>query len=114
MRLIVCGGRDFEDYPKLYEKLNWISRRRKITCIIQGEARGVDRLAKQWAEYVGVECLSFPANWDLYGNSAGPIRNKQMIDEGKPDAVVAFKGGRGTANMVFQAKQRGIYVEIVS
>ncbi|MEM9912925.1 MAG: hypothetical protein AAF922_19365 [Pseudomonadota bacterium] len=44
------------------------------------------------------------------GRAAGPIRNKEMLDEGCPDLVVAFPGGRGTANMVKQAQAAGVEV----
>jgi hypothetical protein len=71
--------------------------------VIQGEARGADKLAKKWAEFINVPVVSFPANWALYGNLAGTIRNLQMIQEGRPDLVVAFKGGAGTRNMIKQA-----------
>ncbi len=49
-----------------------------------------------------------PAEWSKYGRRAGPIRNKQMLDVGKPHLVVAFPGGAGTANMVKQAKAAGV------
>ncbi len=53
---------------------------------------------------------AIPADWDKFGKGAGPIRNQQMIDEGKPDLVVAFPGGTGTADMVKRAKKHGIEV----
>lgn len=52
----------------------------------------------------------FPADWDKYGKRAGYLRNVQMLDEGKPDLVVAFPGGKGTAMMVKLAKERGVRV----
>ena len=52
----------------------------------------------------------YPADWDTHGRGAGPIRNKQMLEEGKPDLVIAFPGGKGTANMIGQAKEAGIPV----
>jgi hypothetical protein len=52
----------------------------------------------------------FPADWEKYGKAAGPIRNQQILVEGKPDLVVAFQGGRGTANMVSRAQQAGVPV----
>ena len=56
----------------------------------------------------GVVVEEFKADWDKFGRAAGPIRNAQMLREGKPDLVVAFPGGRGTANMVAQAKARAL------
>lgn len=46
----------------------------------------------------------------LEGKAAGPIRNQRMLDDGKPDRVLAFPGGRGTANMVKLAKAAGVPV----
>ena len=57
--------------------------------------------------------LAYPANWKKHGRAAGPIRNKQMLEEAKPDLVIAFPGGAGTANMVKQAREAGVKVEII-
>ncbi|BAQ18361.1 hypothetical protein GL4_2928 [Methyloceanibacter caenitepidi] len=78
--------------------------------MIHGNATGADALAGFWAIAVGVPILAFAADWNKHGRAAGPIRNKQMLDEGKPDLVIAFPGGRGTANMVRQARERGVEV----
>jgi hypothetical protein len=57
----------------------------------------------------------FPAQWDRYGEAAGPIRNAWMLEFGKPDLVVAFPGGRGTADMISKARKAGIEVcEVVT
>jgi hypothetical protein len=80
--------------------------------VIHGAARGADTIAGWLAEQRGLQVMEFPAQWQKYGKSAGPIRNKQMLDEGKPDKVYAFysdkKKSRGTANMAKQAKKAGI------
>lgn len=72
--------------------------------------RGVDEAAIDWAVVNWCVFQEFPPDWDKYGNAAGPIRNQQMLDEGKPDLVVAFPGGRGTADMVNKARKAGIEV----
>lgn len=124
MRILVCGGRDFDDYPLLNSTLNdicdefnlWFTPDKymnclpKIECLIHGGAKGADMWADYWAVHNWVPILEFKANWDLHGKSAGPIRNKQMLDEGKPDLVIAFPGGRGTANMIQQARKAGVKV----
>jgi ABC-type Fe3+-hydroxamate transport system substrate-binding protein len=80
--------------------------------VIHGAARGVDEQAMIAAQTLpGVKHLPFAADWHKHGRAAGPIRNKRMLDEGKPDLVVAFPGGRGTANMVKQAQAAGIPVQ---
>ena len=63
---------------------------------------------------VGLPCAVYRADWEGLGRKAGPIRNQQMLDEGKPDLVVAFPGGRGTANMMRIAREAGIEVIEVS
>lgn len=81
-----------------------------ITEIIHGNAVGADWLAKAWAISAGIPEKSFPAKWSEYGKAAGPLRNQQMLEEGMPDVVVAFKGGAGTADMVRRAKEAGLKV----
>jgi len=120
MRVIVCGGRDYGKNPDgsandvemdfLFNFLTELLIKHPDMVVIQGEARGADRLAKNWAEFINVPVVSFPANWVLYGKLAGPIRNLQMIQEGKPDLVVAFRGGAGTRDMIKQAMQYDIEV----
>ena len=110
MRVLVCGGRDFSNTPLLYNVLDNLYKTEIVDCIIEGDARGADRIAGYWAKKNRVDLLLFPANWNL-GKSAGFIRNKQMLEEGKPDLVIAFPGGKGTANMVKLAKEAGIPVK---
>lgn len=124
MRILVCGGRDFSDYDLLGKTLlglfppatddmsTWMVP--SDTVIIHGDADGADQLADQWAVVHWVQIERYPADWERHGRAAGPIRNKQMLDEGKPDLVVAFPGGRGTANMVRQARAAGVRVMEIS
>ncbi len=84
------------------------------SVIIEGEAEGADRLARSVAEELGLTVEPYPANWAHYGKAAGPIRNKQMLDNGQPDIVIYFHDDLaksvGTRHMVKQAIQRGIAV----
>jgi len=114
MRVLVCGGRDFDDESAVVNYLFRIDDERPITSIIHGGAHGADALGGKTAQLLQVPCHVFPANWKRDGKAAGPLRNQRMIDEGKPDLVVAFKGGRGTADMVRRAKLAGIEVEEVN
>jgi ABC-type Fe3+-hydroxamate transport system substrate-binding protein len=124
MRVLVCGGRDFTNRALVYSTLDAIANKYNLWAtpddygnslplgltIISGAARGADRIAADYAVVNWTGLKEFPADWKRYGKSAGPIRNKQMLDEGKPDLVIAFPGGRGTANMVAQARRAGIPV----
>ena len=108
MRIVVTGGRDYADMAMVAKALGAVHRKHGITCLIHGGARGADSLCAEWASDAGIAVSLFRANWDGYGKAAGGIRNQQMIDEGKPQACVAFAGGRGTADMVRRVKTAGI------
>lgn len=81
-----------------------------IDCIIEGGAHGADHLAHAWAAERRVAHEQYAADWENQGSFAGPARNKRMLDEGKPDLVIAFPGGRGTADMVKKARRAGVQV----
>lgn len=107
LRIIIAGGRDFDNYEllesfcyKVFEQLN-IQDDDKI-IIIEGEAKGADTLAKKFAEENNFECIKFPANWELYGKRAGFIRNQQMANEGKANYLIAFWDWKssGTKNII--------------
>ena len=110
MRVLITGGRSFEKRSLLTEALDRLHQERGITTLIHGAAKGADRLAGEWAESRGIEVIANPAEWRRYGRAAGPIRNKQMLAEHKPDVVVAFPGSTGTANMVSIAEKAGVEV----
>lgn len=109
MRVLVCGGRDYTDKLALFYYLDQYGPP-EITEVISGMAKGADSFAAEWAEKFGFTLHKFPANWKKHGKAAGLIRNQQMLDEGKPDAVIAFPGGTGTADMVRRAKKANIPV----
>lgn len=108
-RILVCGGRDFTDAEFLASKLDQVADYFGAFILIHGDARGADTLAKEWAEYGGLDVESYPADWSTHGRAAGPIRNQQMLASGV-DYVIAFPGGRGTAHMVQIAKAAGVVV----
>lgn len=110
MRVLVCGGRAYEEREHLFVTLDRLHRARGITLVIAGGARGADTLAEEWAKDRSVPHQIFHAEWDTLGRPAGPIRNQRMLDEGKPDLVVAFPGGKGTADMVRRAYEAGVRV----
>lgn len=111
-RVLVCGGRDFTDADLMWDELFCFLDKHKYPelTIISGMAKGADSLAADWAKQYGVNLEEYHADWEKHGRAAGPIRNQQMLDEGKPNLVIAFPGGRGTAHMVKIAKAKGIEV----
>lgn len=108
MHVLVCGGRDFQNKDFLEGTLDRLNNFVKINEIIQGGAPGADKLAREWARERNIKINTFYAQWIKYGLAAGPIRNQQMLDEGKPNLVIAFPGGKGTANMIELAKKAGV------
>lgn len=115
MELIVAGGRKFNDYKTLSDKLDYLlSRRSKAEVVfICGMALGADSLGRRYAKENGYSWEEYPASWDLYGRSAGPIRNSQMADVGTH--LVCFWDGisKGTKNMINTANKKGLVVKIV-
>jgi predicted Rossmann-fold nucleotide-binding protein len=109
-RVLVCGGRNYSDEQRVFDVLNSYSHDYDFTMLIQGGAPGADRAATRWADIGMIPVMCFKPNWKKHGKAAGPIRNTRMIEEGKPDLVIAFPGGKGTANMVAQARAAGIEV----
>lgn len=115
MRVLVCGDRKWWDGLTIQRELLKLG---SGTTIIEGEARGADTLARLVGESLGWPVERFPAEWDRYGKAAGPIRNQQMLSEGKPDLVLAFhvdiNSSRGTADMVRRAEKAGIPVRVIT
>ncbi len=129
MRVLVCGGRDFEDRDMVIRELEqrlcpdpdpddmttWLPPPDLV--IIHGGASGVDTFADEWAVVNWVPTDPYEVTkeeWDRLGKAAGPLRNQQMLDEGKPDLVIAFPGGKGTADMVRKARAAGVEVIEIS
>lgn len=113
MKVLVCGGRNYTSRDTVFAILDEIHAETVISLIINGEASGADWLSTLWANNHGVPVHGEPADWKKHGRAAGPIRNQKMMDEQKPDLVVAFPGGAGTRSMVRIAEQAGVRVEVV-
>lgn len=124
--ILICGGRDFgnitkderdPDYELRINQYYWAMDRLdelfkdKNIHIIHGNATGADTIADIWGRTNQKKVTPYPANWKKHGIAAGPIRNQQMLDEGKPDFVIAFPGDDGTADMCRRAKSAGIPVK---
>lgn len=106
MRVLVCGGRNFTDYKRVCQVLDGLST---VYLIIHGGARGADSLAGRYAEERGIPVECYPARWKEEGKAAGVLRNQRML-AAEPDIVIAFPGGKGTADMVRRAHKAGVFV----
>lgn len=104
-RVLVCGGRDFDDIALLQSVLEtWL---KPGDIVVHGNARGADRMAATYWKARGGKTDSYSALWDVHGKAAGVIRNQAMLDSGI-DLCIAFPGGRGTADMVRRCVGAGV------
>lgn len=114
MTILVCGDRNWNNLERILDVLR--QEYPKATLVVEGEARGADTQGRLAAERLGIPVRKFPAQWNLYGRAAGPIRNAQMLREGKPDVVLAFHNhiseSRGTRHMMGIARKAGILVRL--
>ncbi len=113
MKLLVTGGRDFNDRDFVFACLDRADAKRRIMLLVHGGATGADTLAKEWADARGVCHAPFtvtPEDWRTHGKAAGPLRNARMLAATAPDGAVAFPGGSGTADMIRRLEAAGVPV----
>lgn len=126
--IIVCGGRSYGRIPpdpfswdianqqaraergRLFLIMREAMARLQVKRFVMGDATGADALAARWCEENAVEFKVYPADWDSHGSKAGPIRNRQMLEQELPSAVIAFPGSKGTRNMCEIAERAGVRV----
>lgn len=106
MRLLATGGRTYTDLSAVRRRLAQLAPDEWI--VIHGGATGADAMIELACRDLGLRTWVFPARWSAYGPGAGPIRNAEMLAVGRPDAWVAFPGGRGTADMVRRCAFGGV------
>jgi hypothetical protein len=116
MKTIIAGSRKFFDLlsqdssidEKLKQQMGSLDFR--PTAVLSGRAKGIDRWGEKWAKENNIPVLLYPANWNKYGRSAGPIRNSKMVKNA--DALVAFQlnQSRGTNDVIQKAAKAGLIV----
>lgn len=120
VRALICGDRRWDDPTVIRALIRGIAEiyGADNVTIIQGAARGADHLAMLAAAHLGLSGEAYPAKWDEHGKSAGPIRNQQMLREGKPNVVFAFHDNiaesNGTKDMVARARRADIPVYVIA
>lgn len=119
MRVIIAGGRDFNNYPLLREECIKIlhSHQYKPVEIVPDGARGADKLGEKFAKRFNYPLKVFPANWDKYGKRAGYLRNKEMAEYASPDGMlIAFWDGksRGTRLMIDLANKYNLEIHVIN
>jgi hypothetical protein len=98
MKVIVAGSRSITDYTAVEDAIKKSGY--KITCVISGTARGVDKLGEAWAAQNNVAVLRCPADWTTHHKAAGPIRNAEMARLADAAVIVYDGHSRGTAHMM--------------
>lgn len=115
MKVLVCGGRDYKDKRKVWQRLNKFVATDHL-FIIEGGAKGADTLAAEYAQENGIPVATVRANWEFYGKRAGSLRNEWMLDL-EPDLVIAFhsdiKNSNGTKHCIYKAGERDIPTELI-
>lgn len=115
-RVIIAGGRNFINYVMVAERCEYYLQNKLKThnvIILSGHASGADSMGEKFAEDHNLKCELHPANWELYGKAAGPIRNEEMAKVA--DALIAFWDGKspGTKSMISLARRKGLQVAVV-
>lgn len=113
MKVIIAGGRDFDDFDLLCKKVDKILSRQDKIEIVSGTARGADKLGERYAELRGYDIKRFPADWGNNGRAAGYIRNEDMAIYS--DALILFWNGRskGSAHMLRIAYEYNLKVRVI-
>lgn len=118
MKLLVCGDRKWRDGKLIGQCIDVLGYQLHQIVIIEGGAPGADTLARQHAIKRGIMVIEVKAEWAKYGKAAGPIRNQKMLDDYKPDLVMAFHdnigASTGTAGMIELAKEAGVPVRLIT
>lgn len=108
MKTIIAGSRTISDLSVINIAVQ--ASGFHISVVVEGEAKGVDSLAKLWAEANGIPVTEFKADWRRFGRGAGPIRNEQMAKFA--DGLIAIWDGQspGTKNMIALGEELGLKV----
>lgn len=116
MNAIICGDRNWTNEELIRDVITTLG----ITLVINGACRGADKLSSKVAKDLGVHFIEYPADWKLYGKSAGPTRNKEMLEceIETLELVIGFHNNleksKGTRHMMEIAKDAGIVTVLIT
>lgn len=124
LRIIIAGGRDFNDYELLKNSVIEIITDKTVfpdlVVIVSGMARGADILGIKFANEMGLKIARFPADWSNFGKRAGYVRNIEMakfaVEDDNDGFLIAFWNGKskGTKHMIDVAQKSGLEVHVVN
>lgn len=104
---LFCGSRDWTDREKIRRDLRSLP---EGSIVVEGGAKGADRIAREEARELGIHVATVYALWDFYGRTGGRRRNDAMLLL-QPEIVFAYPlGGPGTAHMIELAEDASIPV----
>lgn len=117
-RIIIAGGRDFINYSLLEFEVKKFIVEHNLQLpieIVSGHARGADTMGERFAHKYKLDLKIFPAEWDKYGNRAGPIRNEEMAKYCELQYAIIFWDGQssGSKNMIENSKKYNLTYKIV-
>ncbi len=115
IKVIVAGSRDFKDFELLKSKLDFYLKRYSPSQveIVSGAARGADRMGERYALARQFKLNSFPAQWDVYGKSAGYLRNEVMAKYSTHCVVFIVNNSKGSSHMIELAKKHKLNLRVV-
>jgi len=116
MKILISGDRNWADKELIFcTLLDYVD---DVSVVIEGGARGADTLGRLVAEDLSISVIHCPANWNSYGKRAGIMRNIQMLEEHKPDLILAFHDdieiSKGTKHMIETAKAAFVEVRLIT
>lgn len=115
--MLICGSRGWKDESAVEAVLAGYKYTNPTLTLIHGHCKdGADAIADRLAHQMGVPTVRVAANWQRFGKRAGVIRNQKMLDEQKPDVVVAFRAfgkSAGTDDMVQRALKAGVTTFVI-
>ena len=125
-RIIVAGGREFDDYELLSISIGSYLEKIKVEQgadenldieFVSGGARGADRLGEKFSYYNGYKFKRFPADWSKHKKAAGPIRNREMAEYASKEHGILFAfwdgSSKGTKSMIELGNQYGLEVHVI-
>lgn len=113
VKTIIAGSRTITDKALVEQAV--MESGFHITEVVSGGAKGVDRLGIRWANQHNVPYVILFASWTEHGNSAGPIRNKEMAEYAEALILVWDGKSKGSQSMLDIAKKMNlkIYEKVV-
>ncbi|WP_095144441.1 MULTISPECIES: DUF2493 domain-containing protein [unclassified Pseudomonas] len=108
MRVLMCAGRHYADRQTCRQVLNAFQRLHKISVLVHGGHPLLGGEVEDWAREQGVDIVRYPPNWQLHGKQAERLRNTFMLNDSRPDTVIALPGGEDTQALLAQANAAGI------